>query len=116
MLLAGRNGSEIPEQAAVSLDSVVHAATPQRIPDDRLLRRHDVDAEFALERLDGACSRPMRRRQQDRVGIRVLAHQLAPQLDGRMLRDAADLVEGAAPPGGTQDLAAKMERIAGNAI
>src|SRR2546426_5930464 len=104
--------SNLPEQPAESRDAVVDAAAPQRIPHDRLVRRHHVDAELALERVDCLRRRPMRRRQQDRVGVRVLAHELAPQVERGVARDAPDLVEGAAPAGRAQHLAAEMGAIA----
>src|SRR5215831_5764033 len=104
--------SKLPEQPAESRDAVVDAAAPQRIPHDRLVRRHHVDAELALERIDCLRRRPMRRRQQDRVGVRVLAHELAPHLEGGVARNAADLVERAAPAGRAQHLAAEMGAIA----
>src|SRR5262249_49110389 len=85
--------SKLPEQPAEPRDAVVDAAAPQRIPYDRLVRRHHVDTEFALERVDRLRRRPMRRRQQDRVGVRVLAHELAPHLEGGVARNAPDLVE-----------------------
>src|SRR5262249_13685486 len=109
---ANRGDSKLPEQPAESRDAVIDAAPPQRIPHDRLLRRHDVDSELALELVDCVSRRPMRRRQQDRVGVRVLAHELAPHVEGGVARDAPDLVEGAAPPGRAQHLAAEMGAIA----
>src|SRR5262249_50314624 len=45
----------------------------------------------------------------------MLAHQLAAELERGMLRNTTDLVERAAPGGGTQDLAAEMERVARDA-
>src|SRR5262245_20313594 len=109
---ANRGDSKLPEQPAESRDAVVDAAAPQRIPHDRLVRRHDVDAELALERVDCLRRRPMRRRQQDRVGVGVLAHELAPHLEGGVARNAAELVERAAPAGRAQHLAAEMGAIA----
>src|SRR5215472_2754827 len=107
--------SKLPEQPAESRDAVVDAAAPQRIPHDRLVRRHYVDAELALERVDCLRRRPMRRRQQDRVGIRVLAHELAPHLEGGVARNAADLVERAAPARRAQHLLA-AERLGGSRL
>src|SRR5262249_61041297 len=75
---ANRGDSKLPEQPAESRDAVVDAAAPQRIPHDRLVRRHDVDAELALERVDCLRRRPMRRRQQDRASVLVLPHELPP--------------------------------------
>src|SRR5262249_56810342 len=57
--------SKLPEQPAESRDAVVDAAAPQRIPHDRLVRRHHVDAELPLERVDCLRRRPMRRRHHD---------------------------------------------------
>src|SRR6516225_4789373 len=99
---------ELAKQAAETLDAVVDAAAAQRVPDDRLERRHHVDAELALERIDRPDGRPVRRRQQDRVGIGMRALELAPHLQRRVNRDAADLVERAAPAGRAQHLAAEM--------
>src|SRR2546425_4921954 len=87
--------SKIPEQPAKSLDAIVDAAAPQRIPYDRLVRRHHVDAEFALEHVDRFRRRPMRRRQQNRVGVGVLAHELAPHVERGVPRNTSDLIEGA---------------------
>src|SRR5262249_60626723 len=103
-----RESSELPQQAAKSVDAVVDSAAPQRIPDDRLMRRHDIDAELALERVDRIRGRPMRRGQQDRIGVRVLAHQLAPHLERGVARNPPDLVECAAPTGRAEHLAAEM--------
>src|SRR5215467_14929159 len=108
--------SKLPEQPAESRDAVIDAAAPQRIPHDRLVRRHDVDGELALERVDCLRRRPMRRRQQDRVGVRVVAHELAPHVECGVARNASDLVEGAAPAGRAQHLAAEMSAIARDPI
>src|SRR5690348_17937628 len=99
--------SKFAQQPAKSLDAIVDATAAQRVPDDRLERRHHGDAELALERLDRAGGRPVRRRQQNRVGVGMRALELAAHLERRILRDAADLVEGAAPAGRSQHLAAE---------
>src|SRR5262249_23593532 len=65
--------SELAEQTPESLDAIIDAAAPQCVPDDRLMRRHHIDPEFALERVDRFRRRPMWRRQQDRVGSGMLA-------------------------------------------
>ena len=51
-----------------------------------------------------------------RVGIGMLPHQRAAHVDRGMARDAADLVEGRAPAGRAQHLAAEMLGVAGDAI
>src|SRR5436190_8597019 len=56
--------SKLPEQPAESLDPVVHATAPERIPHDGLMRRHHVDAKLALEHVDRFRRWPVRRRQQ----------------------------------------------------
>jgi hypothetical protein len=38
--------SEVPHQAAKAVDLVVDPASAQRVPGDRLMRRHHIDAEF----------------------------------------------------------------------
>ena len=50
------------------------------------------------------------------VGIRMVAHELTPHLERGVSRNASDLVEGAAPTGCTQDLAAEMGAIAGDPV
>ena len=45
------------------------------------------------------------------VGVRVLAHELATHLERGAARDTSDLVEGAAPAGRAQHLAAEMGAI-----
>ncbi len=45
-LLADRRKSEVPHQAAKPVDLVVDPASAQRVPGDRLMRRHHIDAEF----------------------------------------------------------------------
>src|ERR1700745_4125301 len=53
-----RRTSKFPEEPAKSRDAVVDAGAPQRIPHDRLVRRHHVDAELPLERVDCVRGRP----------------------------------------------------------
>src|ERR1700689_3797844 len=47
-----------------TLDAVLDAAAAQRVPDDRLVRGHAIDAELALEHVKRAGRRPMRRREE----------------------------------------------------
>src|ERR1700719_2420442 len=88
---------ELPEQPPEILDAVLDTAAAQRVPDDRLVRRHAIDAELALQHVERAGGRPMRRREEYRIGVRMLPHQFAAHVDGGMARDAADLVERRAP-------------------
>src|SRR5262249_9568203 len=57
--------SKLPKQPAEAFDLVVDAGPPQRVPDDRLVRRHHVDAKLLLQRIDRERGRPVRRRQQN---------------------------------------------------
>ena len=80
------------------------------------MRGHHVDAELLLQHVDRAGGRPVRRGQQDGVGVGMLLHQLAAHLDRGVLRDRADAVERAAPAGRAEELAAEMLGIAGDAV
>src|SRR4029078_5573315 len=60
--------SKLPEQPPEPLHLVIHAAAAQRIPDDRLMCGHDVDAEFLLQHVNGAGGWPVRRGQEHGVG------------------------------------------------
>src|SRR5262245_6972858 len=51
---------KLPEQPAEALDLVIDAAASQRVPYDRLVRRHHVDAELLLQRIDREGGRPVR--------------------------------------------------------
>ena len=51
---------ELPEQPSETLDAVIDAAAAQRVPDDRLVRGHAIDAELALQHVERAGRRPMR--------------------------------------------------------
>src|ERR1700685_1764916 len=108
--------SKLPEQPTKSLDAVLDAAAAQRVPDDRLMRGHAIDAELALQHVKRACRRPMRRREEYGIGIGMLSHQLAAHVDSGMAWDAADLVERRAPAGRAQHLAAEMLVVAGDAV
>src|SRR3954466_3222077 len=90
---------EFPEQSAEAFDPIVDAAAAERVPHDRLVRAHYVDAEFALQHVERARGRPVRRWHQDGVGLGVLLHQLAAHFDGGMLRDTPNLIEGRTPAG-----------------
>src|SRR5580700_1501988 len=52
--------SKLPEQSAETLDAVLDTAAAQRVPDDRLMRGHAIDAELALQHVKRARRRPMR--------------------------------------------------------
>src|SRR5580700_9137807 len=108
--------SKLPEQPTKSLDTVLDAAAAQRVPDDRLVRGHAIDAELALEHVKRAGRRPMRRREEYGIGIGMLSHQLPAHVDRGMARDAADLVERRAPAGRAQHFAAEMPGVAGDAV
>src|SRR3954468_21571021 len=99
--------SKLPEQAGEGLDLLIHPAAPQRIPYDRLMRTHHVDTELAFQHVECAGSRPMWRRQQDGVGLRMFLHQLAAEFDCGVLWNPANLVERTAPAGRAQHLAAE---------
>src|SRR3984957_11736691 len=113
---ARNDDSKPPEQPAETLDAVLDTAAAQRIPDDRLVCGHAIDAELALQHVERAGGRPMRRRKKYRVGIGMLAHQFAAHVDRGMARDAADLVERRAPAGRAQHFAAEMLGVAGDPI
>src|SRR5580704_17616689 len=113
---ARNDDSKLPEQPAETVDAVLDTAAAQRIPDDRLVCGHAIDAELTLQHVERAGRRPMRRREKYRVGIGMLAHQFAAHVDRGMARDAADLVEGRAPAGRAQHLAAEMLGVAGDAV
>src|SRR5436190_14119884 len=53
-----RRRSELAQQAPIAFDPVVDAGGPQRLPHDRLLRGHDVDAELLFDLLDRMRGRP----------------------------------------------------------
>src|SRR5215472_17273854 len=44
--------SKLSEQAAKALDAILDTAAAQRVPDDSLVRRHAIDAEFALQHVE----------------------------------------------------------------
>jgi len=58
-----------------------------------LRRRHHGDAEFLLQHLDDFDHRPVRRREKDRVGVRVRAHQRAAHVERGRHRDAAEVFD-----------------------
>src|SRR5580704_12425 len=60
-LLHCRLPLELPEQPAETLDAILDTAAAQRVPDDRLVRGHAIDAELALQNVKRARRRPMRR-------------------------------------------------------
>ena len=105
--------SELPEQPAESLDLVLDAAAAQRVPDDRLMRRHAIDAEFALQHVERAGRRPMRRREQDRVGVADAASSArGPCRCAACCGMRPIWLNGRAPAGRAQHLAAEMLGVA----
>src|SRR5262249_36660106 len=97
---------DLPQQPPIPRDAIVHADEAQRVPHASLRRRHHGNAELPLQRLDGLDHRPVRRREKDRVGVRVRPHQRAAHVERGRHRDAAEVIDDLAASHDAEHLAA----------
>ena len=84
----------------------------QGVPDDRLMGAQAVDAKLRLENVEGVGGRPVGRGKQQRIGLRMFAHQFASHLKRRVLRDRTDAIERTAPAGAPEHLAIEQLFVA----
>src|SRR5215813_5522085 len=84
---------ELAQQTAIAFDLVVDPGGTQRLPEDRLLRGHDVDVELALDLVDRMSGGPVGAAVMDGVGLGMLALDPTRQRDREFAGDAPEVFD-----------------------